>query len=129
MKIKSFILAICAFAACNDVSAFDLNTLKNINLGGVINSLISTDNVEVSDLTGTWAVSGPAVVFKSENLLQKAVGTAAEATIEMKLATNNERPRNVGRARWHCWASARFRRQRKLRNDPQKRPYNQRHSD
>lgn len=96
MKIKSFILAVCAFAACSNASAFDLNTLKNINLGGVINSLISTDKVEVSDLTGTWTVTGPAVVFKSENLLQKAGGTAAEATIEKKLATYYERAGVVG---------------------------------
>ena len=91
MKIKSFILALCALAVSIQASAFDLNSLKNLNLGGVINSLISTDKVEVTDLTGTWVVTGPAVVFKSENLLQKAGGTAAEATIESKLAPYYER--------------------------------------
>lgn len=91
MKIKSFILAVCALAVSIQASAFDLNSLKNLNLGGVINSLVSSDKVEVSDLTGTWVVTGPAVVFKSENLLQKAGGTAAEATIEKKIAPYFER--------------------------------------
>ena len=45
MKIKSFILALCALAVSIQASAFDLNSLKNLNLGGVINSLISTDKV------------------------------------------------------------------------------------
>ena len=58
MKIKSFILALCALAVSIQASAFDLNSLKNLNLGGVINSLISTDKVEVTDLTGTWVVTG-----------------------------------------------------------------------
>ncbi len=85
MKIKSIILALCAVIACSNSYAFDLKSLKNLNLGGIVNSLISTDNIEVTDITGTWKVTGPGIVFKSENLLQKAGGTAAEATIESKL--------------------------------------------
>ncbi|MGM9804280.1 MAG: lipocalin-like domain-containing protein [Muribaculaceae bacterium] len=85
MKLKSIVLALCATIACANSWAWDLSSLKNINLGDVVNSLVSTDNVELSDLTGTWKSVAPAIVFKSENLLQKAGGTAAEAAIEQKL--------------------------------------------
>ncbi len=91
MKIKSIILALCAVIACSNSYAFDLKSLKNLNLGGIVNSLISTDKVETTDIVGTWKVSGPGIVFKSENLLQKAGGTAAEAAIEGKLLTYYQR--------------------------------------
>lgn len=83
MKLKSLIVALFATMLCANSWAWDLSSLKN--LGGVVNSIISTDNVNVSDLNGTWKCTGPAFVFKSENLLQKAGGTAAQATIESKL--------------------------------------------
>ena len=54
MKIKSFILALCALAVSIQASAFDLNSLKNLNLGGVINSLISTDKVEPTSQALGW---------------------------------------------------------------------------
>lgn len=90
MKIKSLLSAICALALCGSASAtgvaqFDLSSLSNLNLGSIVNSLVSTDDVDVDDLTGTWSVTGPAVVFKSESLLQKAGGTAAQSVIESKL--------------------------------------------
>ena len=83
MKIKSLIVALFVTIACANTWAWDLSNLKGLN--GVVNSLISTDKVEVSDLNGTWKSAGPAIVFKSENLLQKAGGTAAQAAIENKL--------------------------------------------
>ena len=85
MKFKSLIVALFATVACTNAWAWDLSSLKNINLGSVVNSLVSTDKVEISDLKGTWKSVAPAIVFKSENLLQKAGGTAAEAAIEKKL--------------------------------------------
>lgn len=85
MKFKSLIVALLATVACSNAWAWDLSSLKNINLGNVVNSLVSTDKVELSDLKGTWKSVSPAIVFKSENLLQKAGGTAAEAAIEQKL--------------------------------------------
>ena len=85
MKIKSLIVALFATAVCANAWAWDLSSLRNLNLGSVVNSLVSTDKVEIADLKGTWKSVSPAIVFKSENLLQKAGGTAAEAAIEGKL--------------------------------------------
>lgn len=86
MKLKSLIVAIFATMLCANSWAWDLSNLKNLNgLSGVVNSLVSSDKVNISDLKGTWKSTGPAFVFKSENLLQKAGGTAAQATIESKL--------------------------------------------
>jgi len=86
MKLKSILVALIATIACANVWAWDLSSLKNLGkASNIVNSIISTDKVEVSALKGTWKSSGPAIVFKSENLLQKAGGTAAQATIESKL--------------------------------------------
>ena len=85
MKFKSLIVALFATVACTNAWAWDLSSRKNIKLGSVVKSLVSTDKVEISDLKGTWKSVAPAIVFKSENLLQKAGGTAAEAAIEKKL--------------------------------------------
>ena len=42
-------------------------------------------DVTPADLEGTWDYTAPAVTFKSENLLKKAGGAAASATIENKI--------------------------------------------
>ncbi|MDE6415480.1 MAG: DUF4923 family protein [Duncaniella sp.] len=59
-------------------------------LGGIIKGVtdaigLTSADVDVKDMVGTWAYSGPAVVFKSDNLLLKAGGAAASATVENKL--------------------------------------------
>ncbi len=59
-------------------------------LGGLIKGVtdaigLTSADVDVKDMVGTWAYSGPAVVFKSDNLLLKAGGAAASATVENKL--------------------------------------------
>lgn len=93
---------------CQPVAAFDLKTIlgnvtnQNNNgadngsassnsldnlVGGLVNNLISTDNIEPASMVGTWQYSSPAVCFKSDNLLQKAGGAAAATTVEGKLAT------------------------------------------
>ena len=54
-------------------------------LGGVVENLISTDNIEISSLTGTWKYSAPAVAFKSDDLLKKAGGAAVASQVEAKL--------------------------------------------
>lgn len=54
-------------------------------VGSIANGLLSTDKISVADLDGTWHSQGPAVVFKSDNVLKKAGGAAATATIEQKL--------------------------------------------
>lgn len=56
-------------------------------LGSLLGNIISSDNLDVSDLVGTWNYVSPAVSFKSDNLLQKAGGAAAAVTIEQKLET------------------------------------------
>ena len=57
------------------------------SVGDIVQNLISTDNLEIKDIAGTWEYSAPAVSFKSENLLKKAGGAAAATTVENKLST------------------------------------------
>lgn len=55
-------------------------------IGGVANVLgLGSTELSVKNLEGTWKYSDPAVSFKSDNLLLKAGGAAAAATIEKKL--------------------------------------------
>lgn len=54
-------------------------------LGNLLEGVISTSNLKVSDLAGEWTVEGSAVSFQSENLLKKAGGVAAAAAVESKL--------------------------------------------
>lgn len=89
---KSILVAVVLAFAGNYASAFDLTSLKNAissvagdNATNILDNIIKTDKIEVADLEGTWKSTGPAVSFKSENLLEKAGGTAAAATIESKL--------------------------------------------
>lgn len=58
----------------------------NDAIGGLIGGLLSTDKVTPEQMVGTWNYESPAVCFKSENLLQKAGGSAVAGTIEGKLA-------------------------------------------
>lgn len=57
------------------------------SVGDVVQNLISTGNIEISDIVGTWEYSAPAVSFKSDNMLKKAGGAAASASVEKKLNT------------------------------------------
>lgn len=54
-------------------------------LGNVIEGVFTKSNLTLADLVGEYQAQGPAVTFKSENLLQKAGGIAGAATIESKL--------------------------------------------
>lgn len=58
--------------------------LGNI-IGGVVNGLLGTDKITADRLVGTWNYSGPAVCFKTEDLLKKAGGSAIASTLESKL--------------------------------------------
>lgn len=60
------------------------NNVGNV-LGSVIEGVFTKSNLSIQDLVGEYASQGPAVTFKSENLLQKAGGIAGAATIESKL--------------------------------------------
>lgn len=93
MKSIKTILAIAAIMlSFSSAQAFDWESLKKTvtnvageDAGNVIDNILKTDNLEVSDLEGTWKTSGPSVSFKSENVLEKAGGAAAASTIENKL--------------------------------------------
>lgn len=54
-------------------------------IGGILEGVFSTSNIEVADMAGQWTVDGSAVTFKSENFLQKAGGIAAASAIQQKL--------------------------------------------
>ena len=96
-SIKKLVLALVAVMAVSaNGYAFDWNTLSNSNLGSLINGVISSDKVEVSDLVGTWTYYGPAVSFKSENFLEKAGGAAAASAIESKLTPYYKKAGIVG---------------------------------
>ena len=55
-------------------------------LGSIVSGLISKSDITVADMAGTWNYSAPSVCFQSDNLLKKAGGAAAAATIESKIA-------------------------------------------
>lgn len=94
MKFIKFTLVVVAFMlSVNTANAFDWESLKKAvsnvigdDAGSVVDNILKTDDLEVEDLEGTWKSSGPAVSFKSENVLEKAGGVAAATTIENKLA-------------------------------------------
>lgn len=55
-------------------------------ISGVASALgLGNSQAGISQLAGTWAYSGPAVSFKSDNFLLKAGGAAAATTVEKKL--------------------------------------------
>lgn len=55
-------------------------------LSGVANKLgIGSSSLTIDKIAGTWKYSGPAVTFKSDNLLLKAGGAAAATQVEAKL--------------------------------------------
>lgn len=90
---KKLILSLCVAGACSlsfNASAFDLSTLGNALKDGtaenVLNGLISSSNINVSDLEGTWKYYAPAIEFESSDVLKKAGGVAASTTIEKKIA-------------------------------------------
>ncbi len=85
---------VLAVAACSLQSAH-ADGLKDLlgklggssDLGNVINNVLGSSTLSLSDLEGDWKTTGPALVFKSDDLLEKAGGAAASATIEKKLDT------------------------------------------
>lgn len=60
-------------------------------LGSVLGNVLGTSKLTPADLTGTWNYTAPAVTFKSDDLLKKAGGAAASATIENKIAPYYQR--------------------------------------
>lgn len=54
-------------------------------IGDVVKGIISSSDVTVADMVGTWKYSGPAVAFQSEDFLHKAGGAAASSVIKNKI--------------------------------------------
>lgn len=90
---KLFFAAAVACVVSNAYSQGLSDILGGLSKGGNIGDVVSNvvqgvftkTNLSLSDLVGEYVSEGPAVTFKSENLLQKAGGIAGAATIESKI--------------------------------------------
>lgn len=97
MKRIAMVISAIAIAASSNIQAFDIkDALKKLPSGGDVQSslgsigdalsgVLTTDKMAVADLAGQWKYKAPAVVFKSDNLLEKAGGAAAAGVVEGKL--------------------------------------------
>lgn len=74
-------LILLAFPAGSHAQSLK-DLLNKENIEKVVNAV--TDNQTVQ-MTGTWSFTGSALEFESDNLLQKAGGSLASATVEKKL--------------------------------------------
>ena len=80
-----------AFASTSGDFLSDLlgKVTSNINVSNVVNDVIdgvfTKDDLTVADIVGTWQSTGPAVSFRSEDLLKKAGGAAITSTIQQKI--------------------------------------------
>lgn len=89
--MKKTALALILFGATMtsaSVHAFNLQDLfgsAGSAVSGVVEGLFTKENIEVSEMAGTWTATGSAVTFQSENALKKAGGSAIAGTIESKL--------------------------------------------
>ena len=79
------ILATVASVQAQTSSILDKLLGGDSNVGAVVSNLLGTNKLTPADLQGSWAYSSPAVTFKSDNLLKKAGGAAASATVVSKL--------------------------------------------
>ena len=94
---RIFLLALAAiFLSSMSVNAWNLSdALKGLGggdssskasgLASALGNLLSTDKITVESMVGTWNYSGPAVTFKTDNVLKKAGGAAASSMIQEKL--------------------------------------------
>lgn len=102
--MRKYFVIIALVAGIMTISAFDLNdilsglkqqsgssnesttsTTIGDAISGILSSLTSKE-VDIADITGSWKYSEPAVSFESDNLLEQAGGAAASATITSKLS-------------------------------------------
>lgn len=81
-------MAAAAILFSSSTYAFDLSSLLG-NAGsavsGLVEGLLTKEDIEVKDMVGTWTATGSAVTFQSENALKKAGGSAMAGTIESQL--------------------------------------------
>ena len=79
------IAAMCAQPCKADDLKSILGKITGSDIGNVVSGIIGNDEFDVSKLEGSWKATGPAVMFKSDDLLQKAGGSAISTTVEKKL--------------------------------------------
>lgn len=95
-NIKNLILAFSIILSSSMANAQGLSDILS-NLGGggdgessaiqsVIEGVFTKTDLTLEDIVGSYESVGPAISFKSDNLLQKAGGMAGAAAIEQKLA-------------------------------------------
>lgn len=92
-NIKIFIVSLLILVSPSAFSQSLGDILKGLGgkgntgeiLGNMLDGVFTKTNLSLSDLVGEYQSQGPAVTFKSDNLLQKAGGIAGAATIEAKL--------------------------------------------
>ena len=86
LSAQSFDLkeALKGLASKNDTTNTDKGSAGSA-IGSILGNVLGKSDVTPADLEGTWNYTAPAVTFKSENLLKKAGGAAASATIENKI--------------------------------------------
>lgn len=84
---KSLVALMVMIALCTvGVSAQNKSGGLGDMLSGLANKFgVGSSNLTVEKMVGTWNYSGPAVSFKSDNLLLKAGGAAAASQVESKL--------------------------------------------
>lgn len=90
-KVLFVVLALCGTmhinAQLNLGSIVEKIAGGESTIGNVLGNIVATDNVELSQLVGTWNYSSPAVAFQSDDILKKVGGSAASAKIEEQLKT------------------------------------------
>lgn len=91
MSAQSFNLRDLLKGASSDSTSTSSGTslgdiLGSGTVGSLVSNILGSDKITPADIVGTWNYSAPAVSFKSDNLLKKAGGAAAAATVENKLA-------------------------------------------
>ncbi|MDE5876103.1 MAG: DUF4923 family protein [Muribaculaceae bacterium] len=93
--MKRILTAAFFAAACFTVTIpASAQSLSDILGGGdtgstvtnMLSGIFSNTNFTIADIAGDYQASGPAISFKSDNLLQKAGGIAGAAAIESKLS-------------------------------------------
>lgn len=90
-KIIFWHIIVAALSMATNSQAQSLKDLFNKeNIEKVVNTVTGKST---ASMEGTWAYSGAAIEFESDNLLQKAGGTVAAPTAEKKL---NEQLAKVG---------------------------------
>lgn len=77
-KIKFIMAAVMLLIGATTMQAQSLGDI----LGGIGKAIIGDKATTEEGIKGTWLYTGPACEFESDNLLAKAGGTAAAATIE-----------------------------------------------